>query len=159
MADSPIHITINDIRKNYVGKKLSLIDVRIIEDMYHICSIANVRNNNTAFLRITSYGLEGVIFEDVVFDFDGVVKREEDTHTFIFNLSKALYDLVYGIQLIDENMPVLKDYLKPSVSYTDLRKDVKELKEKIGLLELKIKDIQNGKPVQETLFDLDNSKD
>ena len=65
MVDSPIHQIINEIRKRYANKNVSLSDIRNIESKYNVCSLVNVRNDNCAFLRITSFGCDEVVFEDV----------------------------------------------------------------------------------------------
>lgn len=106
MLDSPIHELINDIRKRYSGKNVSILDIRNIEDNFKLCSFVNIRNDNCAFLRITSFGFDEVVFEDIVIDLD-LIKKFNSQEELIFNISKVLFNLAYGVVLVDSNESVI----------------------------------------------------
>ena len=115
MNSSIIHDIINDIRLNYAGKTVSMIDIRRIENKYKICSIVNTRYQKCAFLRITCYATEEMVFEDVVFDYSAIEIDINDVHEFIFKISKLLYEGAYNVLLVDEYKPKLRKYSRPSI--------------------------------------------
>ena len=139
MADSPIHLILNDIRIKYSGKKCSLIDVRNIENQYNICSILNIRNDGIASLRITSFGLKQVVFEDISIKLSHISLDEKNPHNYIFNLNKALYDIAYGIELIDDNIRMIEEYLNPNIDFYTMQDEIMRLKEKCIELEKQLK--------------------
>jgi len=152
MADSPLHLLLNDIRIKYSGKKCSLIDIRNIENQYNVCSILNTRNDGIAYLRITSFGLKQVIFEDICLDSTTLSNNHKDSHNYIFNLNKALYEVAYGIVLEDKNIAIIDEYQKPSIDFYAMKEDIKLLKEKCVVLENTIKKVNNNGKEQISLF-------
>lgn len=152
MPDSPLHVIINEIRKNYGGKEASLVDIRLIESKYKICSIINTRDTNTAYLRITSYGLNGVNFEDITFDFSGFPNIRNDLSNFVFSISRVLFGLAYGINLSDSANRLIGSIAEPSFDYFDLRDEVSALQSRFADLENKLKEV-NKQESQISLFD------
>lgn len=152
MTDSPIHLLLNDIRIKYSGKKCSLIDIRNIENQYNVCSILNTRNDGIAYLRITSFGLKQVMFEDICIDTATLSNNQKDSHNYIFNLNKALYEVAYGIILEDRNIPIIDEYQKPSIDFYTIKEDIKSLKEKFSILENNIKKVNSNGKEQISLF-------
>lgn len=152
MADSPIHLLLNDIRIKYSGKKCSLIDIRNIENQYNICSILNTRNDGIACLRITCFGLKQVMFEDICLDSTSLPNNKKDSHNYIFNLNKALYEVAYGIDLDDSSAPLIDDYQQPSIDFYTMEEEIKALKEKCDSLEKQLEKINNDETGQISLF-------
>ena len=83
--NSAFHIIINEIRKKYAGKKASMLDVYDIESTYKISSFMNIRNDNCAFLRITSFGLDEIVFEDIVTNLAFIKPFNKLLEHFFFN--------------------------------------------------------------------------
>ena len=157
MVYSPIHELINDIRKKYTGKSVSIIDVRNIEEKYKLCSMTNIRNDNCAFLRITSFGLDEVVFEDVVVDLN-LIKEFDSQETLMFNINKVLLNMAYGVNLVESNESVINvPITSPSFDFTTLKEENVRLNKKIEELESKIANLsmKNG---QISLFDQDNGE-
>ena len=152
MADSPIHLLLNDIRIKYSGKKCSLIDVRNIENQYNICSILNTRNDGIASLRITSFGLKQVVFEDISVDLFHISFDENNPHNYIFNLNKSLYEIAYGIELIDDNIKMIDEYRKTDIDFYTMQDEIMRLKEKCVELEQQLKKDNKGDQQQISLF-------
>ena len=152
MTDSPVHLILNDIRKKYSGKKCSMVDIHIIENKYNICSIMNTRNDGTAFLRITCFGLKQIMFEDICLDISNVSCNPERLHNYIFKINKALYEIAYGIKLEDSNEPLLKRHLKPDIDFYTMNNEIKSLKEKSAELEKKVQKINENDNKQISLF-------
>lgn len=157
MAISPIHLILNDIRKSYTGKNVSLIDIRIIENEFRICSIANIRSDGTAFLRITSYGLDEVVFEDVCLDFTHIPQNLIDMHEFIYILNKSLFDLAYGVILVDVSEPLISKYESPSMQLFSLEDEITKLRTKCEELEKNVKKLSDDN-VQVSLFDFNENE-
>lgn len=155
MLDSPIHELINDIRKRYSGKNVSILDIRNIEDNFKLCSFVNIRNDNCAFLRITSFGFDEVVFEDIVIDLD-LIKKFNSQEELIFNISKVLFNLAYGVVLVDSNESVIDiPIIKPDYDFNTLKEENAKLLKKIEELENKItsSSLKNG---QMSIFDQDD---
>lgn len=155
MLDSPIHELINDIRKRYSGKKVSILDIRNIEDNFKLCSFVNIRNDNCAFLRITSFGFDEVVFEDIVIDLD-LIKKFNSQEELMFNISKVLFNLAYGVVLVDSNESVIDiPIIKPDYDFNTLKEENVKLLKKIEELENKItsSSLKNG---QMSIFDQDD---
>lgn len=155
MLDSPIHELINDIRKRYSGKNTSILDIRRIEDNYKLCSFVNIRNDNCAFLRITSFGFDEVVFEDIVIDLD-LIKKFNSQEELMFDISKVLFNLAYGVVLVDSNESVIDiPIIKPDYDFNTLKEENVKLLKKIEELENKItsSSLKNG---QMSIFDQDD---
>lgn len=160
MADSPIHIILNDIRKSYSNKKCSMIDIRNIENKYRICSVVNTRANNCAFLRITSYGLKEVLFEDVCLDYSQINADTSDIHRFIYTISKGLYEMAYGVFLEDVNDRLIDEDVEPSIDFFSLEDELsrvntelERVKQECSELKQQLSDLQNNKQSQISIFD------
>ncbi len=152
MTDSPLHLLLNDIRIKYSNKRCSLIDIRNIENQYNICSILNTRNDGIAYLRITSFGLKQVMFEDICLDSNHILNDLNDSHNYIFKLNKALYEVAYGIMLEDEIVPLIKEYQNPSIDFDTMEKEIKTLKEKYDALEEKMRKVDSKEKNQISFF-------
>ena len=152
MANSPIHEVLNDIRSKYTGMEASILDIRRIEELYKICSILNTRNGDTAYLRITAYGLKGVAFEDICIDFAKFHYDTDDVHQFIFQLSKALYEVAYGVCLIDGADVLIEELKRPSLDFSNLQKELLALQDRCAMLEQQIAALKSGSK-QGTIFD------
>jgi len=155
MLDSPIHQLINDIRKRYSGKNASILDIRRIEDNYKLCSFVNIRNDNCAFLRITSFGFDEVVFEDIVIDLD-LVKKFSTQDELMYNISRTLFNLAYGVILVDSDTTVIDvPIVKPDYDFNTLKEENNRLLKKIEELENKLtsSSLKNG---QMSIFDQDD---
>lgn len=155
MVDSPIHELITDIRKRYTGKNVSMVDIRNIEEKYHLCSILNIRNDTCAFLRITSFGCDEVDFEDIVLNID-IVEDKSDTEKLMFLLNKLLYEIAYGVILIKSNESVLNvPIVNPSYDFHTLKEENERLQKRCNELEAKLES-SNNHGSQISLFDVDD---
>lgn len=155
MAESVFHELIMDIRKRYTGKKVSIFDIRTIEDKYRICSIVNFRNGNCAFLRITSFGYKEVVFEDIVLDTD-LIKPFVSIDDLIFKSQCALYELAYGVKLVQSDGSVIDCKIEdPGFDFDSLQDEVELLRKKCSELELKLEAATTRKD-QISLFDTDD---
>lgn len=152
MANSPIHEILNDIRSKYTGSEASILDVRRIEELYKICSILNTRNGDTAYLRITSYGMKGVAFEDICIDFTKFHYDTDDVHQFIFQLSKALYEVAYGVSLVDGADIIIEELQRPNLDFTNLQKELLVLRDRCTMLEQQVASLKSGSK-QGSIFD------
>ncbi len=147
MTDSPVHLLLNDIRKKYSGKKCSMIDIHIIESQYNVCSILNTRNDGIAFLRITCFGLKQVMFEDICLDISTISCNPEKLHNYIFKIEKALYEMAYGVKLVDDNVALLKRHVKPTVDFFTMNEEISNLKKKSKELEEKVDKLGNDRQI------------
>ena len=155
MVDSPIHQIINEIRKRYANKNVSLSDIRNIESKYNVCSLVNVRNDNCAFLRITSFGCDEVVFEDVVVDLR-LIEKFSNSEELMFNINKYLFGQAYGVVLVKSDGSVLDvPIAEPSFNFATLKADNEALRKKVADLENKLaaSDLKNG---QMSIFDQDD---
>lgn len=152
MANSPIHEILNDIRSKYTGLEVSILDIRRIEELFKICSILNTRNGDTAYLRITAYGMRGVAFEDICIDFTKFHFNADDVHCFIFQLSKALYEVAYGVHLIDGSEILVEELKRPNLDFSNLQKELLALQDRCAMLEQQVASLKSGSK-QGTIFD------
>ena len=151
--NSSFHIIINEIRNKYAGKQVSLLDIFEIEKAYNICSIVNIRNDNCAFLRITSYGLDEIVFEDIVTNLDIVKKHITLYSDLDFEIKKILYDEAYGVLLEKGNDKFLKDFHhKPDINFNTYKEEIARLKRKCEELEKENSKLKGTE--QQSLFDL-----
>lgn len=155
MIDSPIHELINDIRTKYTGKRVSMVDIRNIEEKYHLCSILNIRNDTCAFLRITCFGCDEVVFEDVVLN-TAIIKNQSDPTEFMFSLSKLLYENTYGVVLVNSSESVIDaPIVEPSYDFHTLKEENERLLKRCNELEMKLENANNHGS-QISLFDVDD---
>ena len=155
MIDSPIHELLTDIRKKYTGKKVSIIDIRNIEEKYHLCSLMNIRNDGCAFLRITSFGCDEVVFEDIVIN-TNLVNKDTSIDDLMFKLNQLLYENAYGVVLIKSDKSIIDvPITMPSYDFHTLKEENNRLSKKCEELELKLESI-NNKGTQISLFDSNN---
>lgn len=155
MIDSPIHELINDIRTKYTGKKVSMVDIRNIEGKYHLCSILNIRNDTCAFLRITCFGCDEVVFEDVVLNTE-IIKDQSDPAEFMFTISKLLYENTYGVVLVNSSDSVIDIKIaNPSYDFHTLKEENERLVKRCDELEAKLESANNHGS-QMSLFGDDN---
>ena len=156
--NSPFHIIINEIREKYGGKEVSILDIYDIETAYKLCSTTNIRNDNCAFLRITCFGLDEIVFEDIVTKVDLIQNDKKMTFDELdFEIKKVLYRQAYGVILLEvnEKMFTSEDH-KPSFSFIADKEEVIRLKQKCLELENEIKRLCN-KNVQQSFFDLNDT--
>ena len=152
MSNSILHDLLTDIRIKYTGKKVTILDIRDIEEKYRFCSIVNFRFDNSAFLRITSFGTGEVTFEDVVVN-SNVLNSISDNNDLLFNAQKVLYKLSYGVELVNEEKRYLNGSIEePSFDFETIRDEVEMLRKKCADLERKL-EISQNKPDQMSLFD------
>lgn len=152
MSNSVLHDLLTDIRIKYTGKKVTILDIRDIEEKYKFCSIVNFRFDNSAFLRITSFGTGEVTFEDVVVN-SNVLNSISNNNDLLFNAQKVLYKLSYGVELVNEDKRYLNGSIEePSFDFETIRDEVEMLRKKCADLERKLEASQN-KPDQMSLFD------
>ena len=155
MIDSPIHQIINEIRRRYANKNVSLSDIRNIESKYNVCSLVNVRNDNCAFLRITSFGCDEVVFEDVVVDLR-LIEKFSNSEELMFSINKYLFGQAYGVVLVKSDSSVLDvPITEPSFNFATLKADNEALRKRCADLENKLaaSDLKNG---QMSIFDQDD---
>ena len=151
--NSAFHIIINEIRKKYAGKHASMLDVFDIEKAYNLCSMTNIRNDNCAFLRITSFGLDEVIFEDVVTNLDLIKSTELDYASLDFEIKKALYFEVYGVYLEKDNKRFMEPSMhKPSIDFKTDKDEIAKLRKKCDELQKEVDKLKGSE--QQSLFDL-----
>lgn len=151
--NSAFHIIINEIRKKYAGKHASMLDIFDIERAYNLCSMINIRNDNCAFLRITSFGLDEVVFEDVVSNLDLIKKNDFDYANLDFEIKKALYFEVYGIYLENENKRFMEpDAHKPTIDFKTDKDEIERLRKKCDELQKEVDKLKGSR--QQSLFDL-----
>ena len=152
MIDSPIHELLTDIRKKYTGKDVSMVDIRNIEEKYHLCSMLNIRNDTCAFLRITCFGCDEVVFEDIVLNTDLFIDKS-DVEVLMFSLNKLLYETAYGVNLIKSNKSIIDiPITNPSYDFHTLREENERLTKRCLDLENKIENLTN-RGEQISLFD------
>lgn len=152
MSNSILHDLLTDIRIKYTGKKVTILDIRDIEEKYRFCSIVNFRFDNSAFLRITSFGTGEVTFEDVVVN-SNVLNSISNDNDLLFNAQKVLYKLSYGVELVNEEKRYLNGHIEePPFDFETIRDEVEILRKKCADLERKL-EISQNKPDQMSLFD------
>lgn len=153
MLDSPIHELIAEIRRKFSGKRVSISDIRKIEEKYKLCSFVNVRNDNCAFIRITSFGCGEVTFEDLVFNID-FLKNFKSLEELMFNINKVLFGNAYDVILVDTKENLLNDPIgEPSFNFETLIEENKRLIKRCTELENKLSNEKNN---QISLFDLND---
>ena len=151
MSNSFLHDLLTDIRKRYSGKEMSILDIRDIEEKYRMCSVANFRFDNCAFLRITSYGTGEVTFEDIVINSKMLEGFSQDE--LLFGAQKILYELAYGIKLSNENRRFLNGKIDPPpYEFETIRDELEKLRKRCSDLEKKLESA-TGKPDQISLFE------
>ena len=149
--NSTFHIVINDIRTKYSGKNVSIYDIYDIEETYKMCSIVNVRNDNCAFLRITFFGFDEVVFEDIVTNIE-LVKKYSTFDDLDYELKRILYGQAYGVVLVNDHKKYLdKDIHKPSFDFSTDKEEIKRLKKRCEDLEKELH--ESSDLYQSTLFD------
>lgn len=154
MSNSILHDLLTDIRKRYSGKDVSILDIRDIEEKYRLCSVVNFRFDNSAFLRITSYGTGEVTFEDIVVN-SKVLELKGTQEDVLFNAQRILYDLAYGVKLLNENKRFLEGKIdNPPYNFETIRDEVVMLRKKCEDLERKLDAAKN--PDRISLFDNDD---
>ena len=126
MANSYFHDVLTEIRKRYTGKRASILDVRNIEEKYHLCSIVNFRNDNCAFLRITSSGTGEIIFEDIVINIE-LIKPFTNSNELLFNSQKIMYELAYGLKIVDSSESLIEKIEEPSIEFQTMKEEIKKL--------------------------------
>lgn len=152
MLDSPFHELITDIRKRYTGKKVSMVDIRNIEEKYHLCSFTNIRNDNCAFLRITCFGCDEVVFEDLVVN-TNIISSTAKPEELMFALNKLLFENAYGVILVDSDKSVIDIPInEPTYNFHTLKEENARLAKRCADLETKL-DIANNRGDQMSLFD------
>ena len=150
MSNSFLHDLLTDIRKRYSGKEMSILDIRDIEEKYRMCSVANFRFDNCAFLRITSFGSGEVTFEDIVINSKMLENYSEDL---LFNAQRILYELAYGIKLSSENKRFLEGKIEPPpYEFETIRDELDKLRKRCNDLEKKLEST-TSRPDQISLFD------
>lgn len=151
--NSAFHIIINEIRTKYAGKKASMLDVYDIESTYKISSFMNIRNDNCAFLRITSFGLDEIVFEDIVTNLAFIKRNFSQYEDLDFEIKKMLYNQAYGIVLEKDNNRFMDSSLhKASFDFKTDREEIIRLKKKCEELEKEIARSKGSR--QQSLFDL-----
>ena len=149
MIDSPLHELISEIRCRFSGKKASIVDIRNIENTYKLCSFVNTRNDNCAFLRITSFGCGEVVFEDLVLNLD-LIKKIESHDELMFAINKILFENAYGVILIDSDKQLLNYPIeKPTFDFQTINEEIEKLRKRC--LELENKTSNNKEQI--SLFD------
>lgn len=152
MSNSVLHDLLTDIRKKYTGKKVTILDIRDIEEKYRFCSVVNFRFDNSAFLRITSFGTGEVAFEDIVVN-SKVLQSISGSEGILFATQKILYELSYGVELVNENKRLLNgDIENPPYDFETIRDELDILRKRCAELEKKLA-LTQKKPNQMSLFD------
>lgn len=149
MIDSPLHQLISEIRCRFSGKKVSIVDIRNIENTYKLCSFVNTRNDKCAFLRITSFGCGEVVFEDLVLNID-LIKINDSYDELMFTINKILFENAYGVILINSDKQLLKCPIeKPTFDFQTMNEEIERLRKRC--LELENKTVNNKEQI--SLFD------
>lgn len=142
MIESPLHFIINEVRNKYSGKSISNTDLRKIEYNYKICSILNFRDNNIASLRITSFGIKGVNFEEIQLDLN-FLDSQDSLGNKLFCIYRMLYKMAYDIDLNESRESTLEIDELVKIDFTDIQSKIEKIEASIEILEEKISKANN----------------
>jgi hypothetical protein len=134
MIESPIHYIISEIRDKYSNKDVSILDIRRLEFNYKICSIMSIRNNDSVVIRLTSFGFNGVNFEDFSIDISKLNLSSLNLDN-LFEINRISYNLIYGVKLVNENTYLLKFEKNNEISFNDIESRVIEIENKLKKIE------------------------
>jgi len=138
MIESPVHYILNEIRVNFSNVSVTIIDIRKIEYKYKISSILNIKENNKVVLRITSFSLKGVNFEDISIDMAGIEPNKFDQEKY-FLIQKYIYEIAYGVKLVDNSETLIDLNDISDLSYDDFETRLSALEKRLDEIELESK--------------------
>lgn len=149
MIESPVHYILNEIRVKFSNVSVTIIDIRKIEYKYKISSILNIKENNMVVLRITSFSLKGVNFEDISIDMAGLESNKFDQEKY-FLIQKYIYEIAYGVKLVDNSETLIDLSDISDLSYDDFENRLIALEKRLDEIELESK--SQNKSQNLTLF-------
>jgi hypothetical protein len=138
MIESPVHYILNEIRVNFSNVSVTIIDIRKIEYKYKISSILNIKENNKVVLRITSFSLKGVNFEDISIDMAGIEPNKFGQEKY-FLIQKYIYEIAYGVKLVDNSETLIDLNDISDLSYDDFETRLSALEKRLDEIELESK--------------------